>query len=293
MANNLTLIKKYIDLLDEVYKQATLTGDLESDASTVRQGNNTHEILIPKMDMDGLGDYDRSTGYVDGSVTLEWASKAFNYERGRRFSVDAMDNEETAALSFGKLASEFIRTKVVPELDAWRFASYAGKAKTTKSESITTGSAVCSAITSANNVMDEAEVPNDGRYLYITPTLHNAILELDSYKSKAMLNRFAKTILVPQARFYSAIDLLDGKTKTETSDETIGGFKKASAGKNMNFLIVQKQSPIQYTKHSVNKVITPEANQSSDSWLYFYRAYGITEVYDNKKAGIYASISTT
>lgn len=293
MANNLALIKKYIDLLDEVYKSATLTGDLESDASTVRQGNSTRTILIPKMDMDGLGDYSRKDGYVPGDVDLEWVEKTFNYDRGRRFSVDAMDNEETAAMSFGRLASEFIRTKVVPELDAWRFAKYAEFAENTKSEDLMTGESVCSAITAANNVMDEAEVPMEGRYLYITPTLHNAVQELDSYKSKAMIARFAKVILTPSSRFYSAIDLLDGKTKNESSDETIGGFKKASAGKNMNFMIVQKQSPIQYTKHSVNKVITPEANQSSDSWLYFYRAYGITEVYDNKKCGIYASVSTT
>ncbi len=50
----------------------------------------------------------------------------FNYDRGRAFSVDAMDNEETAGIAFGRLASEFIRTKVVPELDAFRFATYAG-----------------------------------------------------------------------------------------------------------------------------------------------------------------------
>ena len=107
MANNLTLIKKYIELLDEVYKSATLTADLESDSSTVRQGSNARTILIPKMSMDGLGDYSRKDGYVSGDVDLEWVEKTFNYDRGRRFSVDAMDNEETAALSFGKLASEF------------------------------------------------------------------------------------------------------------------------------------------------------------------------------------------
>lgn len=289
MANTLTLIKKYIDMLDLVYKQGTLTGDLESDASTVRQGNNTHEILIPKMDMDGLGDYSRKDGYADGDVSLEWVSKVFNYDRGRRFSVEAMDNEETACISFGKLASEFIRNKVVPEMDAWRFAKYTALAKTTQSEALTTGDEVCNAITNANNVMDEDEVSQEGRYLYITPTLHNAIAAMDSYKSKAMLARFAKTILVPHGRFYSAIDLLDGKSESET----IGGFQKSATGKNLNFLIIQKNSPIQYTKHTVNKVITPEANQHSDSWLYFYRAYGITEVYDNKKSGIYASVSTT
>lgn len=296
MANNFTLIKKYIDLLDEVYKKYTLTGDLEADASTIRQGNNTHEILIPKIDMDGLADYDRNTGYADGSASLEWETKAFNYDRGRRFNVDAMDDEETAGISFGKLSSEFIRTKAVPELDALRFATYADKAGTTKSEKLSTGTNVCDAITIANNALDEAEVDDEGRILYITPTLYNAVLALETYKSKKMLEGFSKVVKVPQTRFYSKISLLSGKIITngdDTTDETIGGYTKDTAGKNLNFLIVQRKSPLQYTKHAVNKIITPEANQKSDSWLFFYRLYGITDVYDNKKSGIYASVSTT
>ena len=36
-----------------------------------------------------------------------------------------MDNIESAGIAFGRLSGEFLRTKVVPELDAWRLASYA------------------------------------------------------------------------------------------------------------------------------------------------------------------------
>jgi len=235
MPNNLALIQKYIALLDEVYKQASKTADLEAAAETIRQGNNTNEILIPKMDMDGLGDYSRTDGYADGSVSLEWETKQFNYDRGRKFSVDAMDNEETAGLSFGRLSSEFIRTKVAPELDAWRFAVYASKAGTVKSEALTTGETVCNAITVANNTLDEAEVDSEGRLLYITPTLMNVIDALDTYKSKEMLKKFSKIITVPQTRFYSAISLLSGKSGT--TDETIGGYVKAGTAKNLNFSI--------------------------------------------------------
>ena len=80
---------------------------------------------IPKISMDGLADYSRNGGYVQGNVEITNETVKFNYDRGRKFSVDAMDNEETAGLAFGKLASEFIRTKAVPEMDAVRFASYA------------------------------------------------------------------------------------------------------------------------------------------------------------------------
>ena len=132
--------------------------------------------------------------------------------------------------------------------------------------------------------MDEAEVSADGRYLFITPTLHNLINAVDSYKSKAMLDKFAGVVDVPQSRFFTAVDLYDGKS----SGETVGGFvKDPSQGKNINFMIIQKGAVIQFTKHTVNKVISPADNQESDGWKFFYRAYGLTDAYENKAAGIY------
>ena len=112
--NSITKFKKYIDRLDAVYKNASLTADLDGDSTLVRDGANANEIVIPKMSLDGLANYSRNSGYVDGSATLTNETVQFNYDRGRKFNIDAMDNEETAGVAFGKLASEFVRTKVVP-----------------------------------------------------------------------------------------------------------------------------------------------------------------------------------
>ena len=38
--------------------------------------------------MDGLGDYDRNSGYIDGDVSLTNETKKFNYERGRKLKTD-------------------------------------------------------------------------------------------------------------------------------------------------------------------------------------------------------------
>lgn len=118
MGNSITKFKKYIDLLDEVYKNASKTSVLDGDSTLVRAGANANEIIVPKMSLDGLADYSRNSGYVNGDVTLTNETVQFNYDRGRAFTVDAMDNEETAGVAFGKLSSEFLRTKVVPEVDA-------------------------------------------------------------------------------------------------------------------------------------------------------------------------------
>lgn len=294
MANSITKFKKYVPLLDEVYKQAALTSVLDSDVSLAQEGANANEIIIPKIDMDALGDYDRNSGYTNGDVTLTNETVKFNYERGRMFSVDAMDNEETAGIAYGKLASEFIRTKVAPEGDAFRFATYAGTSgisKVATPATLSTGADVINALRTATNKMDEDEVTYERRYLFITPTLKGLIDDLDTNKSKEVLSRFEQVILVPQTRFYTAIDMLDGKS----SGETKGGYKRHAKGSesgdtngaDINFMIIQKDAVMQYNKHIAPKVITPEANQDADAWKFGYRKYGLADVYENKVAGIY------
>ena len=284
MANSIQLAKVYTNLLDEVYRQSALTAVLESDASLARQGANANEIIIPKLSMDGLADYSRNSGYVNGDVTLNWETVQFNYERGRMFSVDNMDNEETQNIAFGRLAGEFTRTKVVPELDAFRFAKYAATTGAgVATGALATGAEVIAALRTATSAMDEAEVPMEDRHLFITPTLLGLVEDMDTTKSKEVLSRFASITKVPQTRFYSAIELLDGKTVGEEK----GGYKKADGGVELNFEIIHKPATLQFTKHAVPKVISPELNQDADAWKYGYRNYGLCDTYENKVAGIY------
>lgn len=291
MANSITKFKAYIDKLDTVYQQASATSILDADADTVRMGAKAGEFLIPKMSMDGLADYSRSSGYVKGDVTITYETKSCNYDRGRKFSVDAMDNEETAGIAFGKLASEFIRTKVVPEMDAFRFAKYASATGVLSAAEATptAGTAVLTALQTAVNAQDEAEVNVDGKILFITPTLLTLAKNVDTTKSKAILDRFEKIITVPQTRFYTAIDMKDGTS----SNETAGGYAGATGGYKINFMIINRDSVIQFGKHTVNKVVAPEENQTDDGYMFFYRAYSIAETYENKVKGIYLSRDTT
>lgn len=291
MANSITKFKAYIDKLDTVYQQASATSILDADADTVRMGAKAGEFLIPKMSMDGLADYSRSSGYVKGDVTITYETKSCNYDRGRKFSVDAMDNEETAGVAFGKLASEFIRTKVVPEMDAFRFAKYASATGILSAAEATptAGTAVLTALQTAVNAQDEAEVNVDGKILYITPTLLTLAKNVDITKSKAILDRFEKIITVPQTRFYTAIDMKDGTS----SNETAGGYAGATGGYKINFMIINRDAVIQFGKHTVNKVVSPEENQTDDGYMFFYRAYSIAETYENKVKGIYLNRDTT
>lgn len=297
MANTITLAKRFVPLLDEVYKLASLTADLDGNPDLVREGANANELIIPMLSMQGLGDYSRNGGYVDGDVTLTNETVRCNFDRGRMFNVDTMDDLETAGIAFGQLAGEFIRTKVVPEEDAFRFAVYAGKSGISKVAAGTTledGAAVIAAMRAAITKMDEDEVPADQRYLYITPLLLGYVQDMDTTKSREVMQNFAKVVKVPQTRFYTAIEQKSGKITTTgsgdsaiTVDESAGGYVKASGAKDINFMIIHKPALIQFPKHVAPKIITPEMNQSADGYKFGYRQVAIADVYDNKVAGIY------
>ena len=287
MANKITTAGKFIPLLDEVYRTVSLTAKLDGPEELVRQGANANELIIPMIEMQGLGDYDRNSGYVAGDVTMTNETVKCNFDRGRMFTVDSMDNAETAGMAFGRLAGEFIRTKVVPELDAFRFASYCGKSGITKKEeTLNDGAAVLAALRVAITAMDEAEVPLEDRHLFITPTLDGMIADLDTTKSREILGRFASKTLVPQTRFYTAIDQKDG----HTGGQEAGGYTKASSGgADLNFMVIHKPALIQFEKHVAHKIVTPEQNQDADAYKYGYRNVGIADVYKNKVKGVYAS----
>ena len=290
MANAIAKFKKYIDTLDEVYKVSSVTSVLDGNSRLVRIGANANEIIIPKMSMDGLADYSRENGYIGGDVTLTNETVTFNYERGRSFTIDAMDNEETAGVAFGQLSGEFIRTKAAPEIDAFRFAQYAGAQGIGLAEGdLDDPQDTLAALIAAQNAMDEAEVPTESRVLFITPVLYNGVMNIDTTKSKAVLDSFSQIVKVPQSRFYTAVNLYDGSSEGETAGHFV---KDAENGRNINFMVVEKSATIQYQKHVVSKVVTPEENQVSDAWKFFYRSYGIADIYENKTNGIYLHKAT-
>lgn len=287
MPNTIILAKNYVPLLDEVYQRESVTSDLTGDPAMARAGANAKEIVYPQIAVTGLGDYDRNSGYTQGTIDLKWVSTEYNYDRGAKLSVDAMDNQETYNLSFGMAGAELMRTKVAPEADAFTFATLAGIDGISKGEPKTFSNAeeFLKELLEAKNTMDNDEVPEEGRILYATPTLLNGLMMLDSFKSKEILAHFAIKKPVPQKRFYTAIDLLDGKS----AGEEAGHYKKPADAKEINFMIIHKPALIKHDKHVVSNIIPASANPDADADIVKYRKYGLVDIYKNKAAGIYLS----
>lgn len=293
MANSIALITKYLDRLDLVYKQNAKSALFEADNSLVQETMDANVVKIAKIAMQGLGNYSKTNGYVQGDVTLSWETHTFSNDRGRMFKVDRMDNVETAGKAFGALAGEFIRTKVVPEVDAYRFAKIAGTAgiETTAGASLTS-STVKSAIDLAITTLEENEVDDASMVIFVTPTVKNALEDaikrdlasgVDRYGQKLNYYNDIPLISVPQNRFYTSITLQSGST----GEEDGGYVKTASTGKDINFIVMDTRAGFAITKNRVNKIVTPDENQNEDGWRFFFRTYHDMFVLENKVKGIY------
>ena len=284
MPNTIALAKNYINNLDEVYRLASVTSDLTSDPTMSKAGANANEIVYPQISVSGLGDYDRNSGYTTGAVDLKWKTATFNYDRGTRISVDVMDNEESRNLAFGMAGATLMREKAAPEADAFAFATLAALDGISKATgTIADASQFLDALLTAWSKMDEDEVPQEQRILYATATLLNSVMALDTTKSREIHGKFAVKKAVPQARFYTAIEMLDGKS----SGEELGHYKKATSAADINFMIIHKPAVIKFDKHIASNIIPAETNPDADADIIKYRKYGLVEAYANKRAGIY------
>ena len=288
MPNQITLPQGIQTILDEVYRQAACTSVLDSAPSQVRPTQNVHEFCYPQMEVGGLGDYDRASGYTSNSgVSLVWKTVEADYDRGTKIMVDAMDNQESFDLAFGQAANSLMREHVAPEGDAFTFAKIAALTGiTNNTDSIEGGAQFLEAILTATTEMDENEVPDEQRYLFTTSTLLKSVKALDTTKSREALDGFAGIIKVPRGRFNTAIDLLSGRD----GDEIAGGWKPSELSKPINFLIVHKPALIKFDRHIAGPtVISADQNPDADADIVKYRKYGVVDGYENKRAGIYLS----
>lgn len=302
MANNLGgVVDKYTQRLDAILEHETKTADLNLNGELVGEFSGNGKIEIATIAMDGLGDYDRANGFPAGDVDLSWDSYQLQHDRGREFSIDALDDEERELLVSANVMAEFARTKVVPEVDAIRFATLAAKAGGKVSAALTSGTIEDALLAAEAAISEKTDL--DGTILYMTTTVKNLLRKALPYRIAEGENpngKFEtfddmKIVTVPANRFYSAIDLYDGTT----SGETDGGYVKHvstgqsdAAGVGINFLMVNPKACAAIQKHEKLRYFSPDVNQDKDSHKWQYRLFHDLLVYENKVDMIYAHLAT-
>ena len=296
IANSIGLAAEYLPLLDEVYKAESKSAVLDTARDRVRWSNDTHSFYLFETDMVGLGDYSRNGGFVRGDVTASWRQYTPQWDRGRQFVVDQLDNAESMGMAFGTLAGEFMRTKVVPKTDAVRFAQYAQNAAAANqdTESLSTSSQVLASLDDATAALDDAEVPYEGRILFVNPTIYKLFKSgITRYTMNGengidynieMYNDM-RVITVPSGRFNTEITL-----GQPTAHDGAGGY--TATGSTINYMIVHPSAVMQAVKLASPRIFSPEVVQEADAWQYDFRQYHGAWVKHQKQNGIYVSAAS-
>ena len=295
MTQQIDLVTKMLPLIDEVYKKEAKSAILEAPSELVQQTADANVFKIAKLALMGLGDYSKTTGFPEGDVSLTWETHQFTNDRGRRFSLDRMDNVESFGLVAARMVGEFLRQYVVPEIDAYRFAKIASKAGNIATAATLTPSTAKSALDTAITTLQEKEVDDSRLIIFTTPTVAQLMsdnITRTTLNGENAINNVIESyngiqiVRVPQTRFYTQITLADGQPASGAN--TAGGYSKtATTGADINFIVMDKSVSVNITKSVVAKMFTPDENQNKDAWQFDYRLYHDSFVFDNKKAGIY------
>ena len=304
MANNISYATLFQQALDEQMIQQATSGWMEANAGQVIY-NGGKDIKIPKINMDGLGNYDRVAGYPGGAVSSEYETKTMTMDRGRQFMLDAMDvNESNFVVNASSVMAQFQRLKVIPEVDAYRYSKIAQLAIAKGAGYAVGGYTPAIADIYSKLTADIAAIQDkigDIPLIVVMSRLTKNTLENSTEFTKQLpVTDFAQgkittkvnmindcpIIPVPSLRLKTLYDFYDGKT----TGQTAGGFIPDAAAKNINWLLIAQNAPIAVSKTDNMKIFEPAQVQDADGYKMDYRKYHDLWIPDNKMDGIFANI---
>ncbi len=288
--------------LDQQMMMGLVTGFMDANAGDVKYtGGDT--VKIPSVSLQGLGDYDRDKGFVQGAVTLKYETMKMTQDRGRTFHLDSQDVDETNFLvSASLVASEFQRTQVIPEIDSYRLSKLYAEAKK-KSQVLenydpaedTILKKLTEHIVAVKDIIGTNEevvilMTSNTKAILSEALKNNRRLDIGNFQKGAInlqVHRLDENPImpVPSARFKTLYKSNDGKT----GGQEAGGLVPDSGAKDINWIIVPKRVPIAVCKQDKLRIFEPDTNQQADAWKIDYRKYHELWVKANQAVTIFAS----
>lgn len=289
--NTIEAAKIFQTALDQQVLEGATSGWMEENATQVIY-NGGSEIKIPKMSLSGLGKYDRDSGYVQGAVTYAYETKTMTMDRGRKFLLDKMDVDETNFVaSATTVMGEFQRTKVIPEVDAYRYSRIYALAKDKYGKTYTPAASTILSTLSEDITAVQDEAGSADLVIIMARPVYDMFCNNDKISKlinagdfkQGELNLMIKMfngipiIPVPSARMKTAYTFNDGKT----GGQEAGGFTPTAKATQINWIICPKSAPIAVSKTDNFKIFDPEVNQTADAWLVELRKFHDLWIKDN------------
>ncbi len=299
--NSIEFCEKLTGELDRLFVQGPVTGFLTDNVLRSKfVGAKT--VLLPEMELSGLGDYDRDTGFIKGTVTVQNQPYTLTMDRARSFQLDREDEDETGIANLaGQVLGEFVRTKVVPEVDAYCLSKLAGLAAT-RSHTVSgdPDTDILKMFLDACAAVQTQVGYDEELVCFVNPTVWTAIQNSPELSRQLVVSDFKKGELHTQVRSINGIAILpvaDSRMKTAfefydgtTAGQEAGGFTPAASAQNVGMLVMPKSAASLVKKTEQVRTFAPDQNQAADAYKFDYRTYYDLIVKNSNADAIYAYV---
>ena len=206
----INLVTTFKPLVDEKFTTASKKPLL---TNTDFDWTGAHSIKVYKISTSAMNDYGR-TGPAQGNwsrygavasldaVTEEMTQKK---DRSFTFAIDKLDTDETAQqLQAASALERQLREVVIPEVDSYTYGIMCANAGTVPAAKGLTATNIYAEILAGSEALDNAEVPETGRVLVVTPATYALM--------KKCKDITMETDIGNDLRLKGVIGILDGMT---------------------------------------------------------------------------------
>ena len=284
---------RYSSELDKMFTQKSVTGFFADNALAAKfVGAKT--VIIPDVEFQGLADYDRDNGFTKGAITVSNSSYTMSMDRARSLQIDREDMDETGIANLaGKILGEYVRTKVVPECDAYVLSKLGGlavaRSNTIEGDIAKPFEALCSLINEVQSLVgyDEELVAFVDNYMFAAFQNSTEIAKLITVSD---FKQGDVSLKVKSINGVAIIPVASERMKTayEFHDN---GFRPADKSREIYMLVAPKTAAHLVKKTENMRIFTPEQNVDADAFKFDYRIYYDVFVNKNGLDAIWAWVS--
>jgi len=277
MPNALNYAQAYQAALAQAYPYVLHFADLRSTANDTRYkwtGANT--IQIPTLTTTGRVEGSRDTiGFAKRNYDNGWEPKTLSNHRKWSTLVHPMDIDETNQVaSIQNITKVFNEEQKFPEMDAYLVSkiyadTIAVKADAADTSAVEVGN-VLSLFDKYMTAMDEANVPVDGRMLYVTSNV-NTMLKQAKEIQRYIANGDEAIKRAVRSLDEVKIESVPSKLMKTVYDFS-AGWVPAGNAKQINMMLIHPSAVITPEKYAFVQLDAPSAG-SEGKYVYFEESY--------------------
>ncbi|MGY3717060.1 capsid protein [Sutcliffiella cohnii] len=248
-------------------------------------------IHIPRITVGGFIDVDRDVASSFARrADNDWEPKTLAHDREFPMFVDPQDIDETnTVLSIANITRVFNQEQKIPEMDKYLASKLYSEFTTFGGEAITTALTVDNILTVFDQMMedmDEAEVPQEGRLLYVTSPVKTLLKNAEKIQRSLDIKGTGANDANRNLRSLDEVTIVTvPSSRMKTAYNFTNGAVPAVGAKQINMILVHPTAVITPQKYDFVDLAAPSAT-TGGKYYYFERKYWDVFAIEMKVPGI-------